>query len=255
MELLKDPTIKLTLTGLFLLCFGENKSRCEVGIVHAEDHCLKIRVKRATPLNTVDYAILPAELLTEDIYFEIPGRPGGVDIFLGSPDFPRRSDQDFRWIIDLEGEEFHDRKLQIKQDATFQRIFINQGQFHTAKKREVRIQSPGSASSSPANVAQVVGCNVVLTEGEKAVLRFGQNRLEFSGDGNTSYEIEIENLCMPAEGSEESMGDGDFHRLYDALIVDDNQKFAVRPPIGFENALRPCDAGELGKHTSLDDKT
>lgn len=257
MELLPKPNLKLTFCGLFLHCFGEGNIRGEIGVVKVKDHCLKITVKHdALGGRPIIHAVLPAELLTENISFEILNRPEGVEIFYGQLPFPRRSEQDFRWIVDLEGDEFHGGKLQIKPDATFQKIVVHQGHFHTAEKHAVRIKPPGSSSAAfPAAITEVVGCNIVLANGEKAVLKYGSGsgqQIEFPFREDLSYLIEIENFCTPADGS---IPEGDFIHLYDSLMVADNQKFDVLPAGTSQNPERPCDGGYMSKHKSLDDKT
>jgi hypothetical protein len=255
MDLPHKTRIDLNFRGLFLLCFGENNSRCEAGVVNVQDHCLKITVKRLTLIEKVTHAVLPAELLTEDIHFEILNRPERVEIFKGSENFPRRSEEDFRWIVDLEGDEFHGRKLQIKQDAAIQRVVVHHGQFYARENHKVEIKPPESLAFS-ASITQKVGCRLKVSQGEKAVLRFDKKRqLEFPQLDNTSYEIDIENLCMPAEGPSISSEAGDFRHLYDVLMVDDSQQFDILLANTEENPLAPCDMAWLSKHTSLCDIT
>src|SRR5215212_6857591 len=133
-------TVTISVAGLALSCINRLKqNRCEIGILRCDRHrplldIQKIELdKRGSPLRS---CLVPHSLsLDEDISIDLvhhdasrsdasvsdagggPHCERGVSTYMRR-EFNRLKDkgdaEDFRWVADLEGPEFHNRKLKIK---------------------------------------------------------------------------------------------------------------------------------------------
>src|SRR5215510_14459096 len=140
MALLDSPTITLVFRGLFLVAFEKDNKFCQVGVMEADRHCLKINIK-TNAASLPSSPELSFEIPDGDIYFEVADRTNAVDTyepgtFLRDPSHDRR---DFRWVLDLEGTELHNRPLPIKTGALKRSIFVRNGLFYTYDSHNVRI--------------------------------------------------------------------------------------------------------------------
>jgi hypothetical protein len=257
-----SPDITLVFNGLFLFAFDEEKGFCQLGIMEAEKHCLKIRIN-------IHAASLPdsPELLFEvpdgDIFFEVSRSARGVDTYEpGTFDRDAAHDRrDFRWVLDFEGRELHNRQLRLKAGALQRSIFINNGLFYTHDTQEVIIKRPSSASPQAAGmvgsenflpltnsrlIAASVGCDVYLGDREELLFRYGPSAdysISLKKDRGISYEILVENLCSQEENPVPP-GSSDFTFYYKVLDVPENERFKVLP-LGTADDINPCNSARL----------
>jgi len=222
MPLLDNPTITVNFEGLMLLAFqeglaAERKGHCQIALVQPDErHCLKVTGTMAS-----GEPIVFPENIAGDLLLEVPGRQGkGVSVHEGNPNDAEDHDNDFKLLIDLQGEKWHKEKLlQIKQGQIGQSMFIQNGLFYTAEKQMVRVFQ-GGIFKREAEIARKIGCNLYLEEDEKAILRFGaydQDRIELPCEPGASYTIRVSTLCDPADSP-----DNDFRHYYDVITVDDD---------------------------------
>ena len=253
MKIGKFPTIKLRIDGLFLLVFGENNNRCELGVLAADRHCFNIEVKLRRK-DTGDFetlALFPAEFLTGDIHLEVQGRTEGIQVNTDHSGI-RREKKDFSWVIDHEDASLFSGKVRFKPTAKFQRIIIHQGTFYTDEKFEVSLKTGRSTEAINVEAAKVIGCNINLGTEEKAYLRFGaglSQQMTFEPRDDGVYVIDIKNSCLTPseEGGEE---EGDFKHVYDLLEVAEPDRITVSKADP-ENPEHPCIGCLLGQHTTL----
>jgi hypothetical protein len=208
---------------------------------------IELHPKSHKPLRSV---LVPHSLnLDEDIVIdvehgngtEVPDCGRGVMTYTRR-EFDRLDDtgdvEDFRWIIDLEGPEFHNRKLKIKHRSELKPvILIDNGTLYTRQKTEevfARYSVSGDTSSvALGKVAYGINADIACSEGDKVVLT---NRSEVGSqekrtcstelviDGRSRYMITIENYCQLPDESEGT----DFRLFYDVLTDPTGKKFDLR---------------------------
>ena len=267
----KSPDITLVFSGLFLVAFEEENKSCQLAVVQAERHCLKINIKTQSD-SLIDAPEFSFKVPNGDIFFEVPGRAQGVDTYELGP-FERCSQhdrRDFRWLLDFEGREFHHRRLHLRADALKRSVFVYNGLFYTHSSQGVIIMRPPSAShpaagkiegashvpqSQNALIARSIGCDIYLDDREEFQLRSRAGySINLKKDPKINYEISVTNLCAH-DAERESAGSSDFALYYDIINVPENQQFEILPapillapgsPSPYANDLLPCNpAGVL----------
>jgi hypothetical protein len=248
MAVQEKPTIKLTFDGLILLHFAEDKTHCEAIVLRvkehgsAKEHEFKITIKGHPEIKE-----LSEEIQNGDLLFKVLDAKEKVSL-----DLPRSFDRavggafdrDFRWVANLEGSDFHDRKLHPRHHALTQgkaqthhgvektqSIVVNQGKFYTARKHKVVKVAPGSREGEEVYVADVVGCDVELREGQVAILEYGpkDNRecIEFRGGQGKHYKIQVSNNRLPAAESDARPRPGDFRHYYGVFGIGEKEEFQI----------------------------
>jgi hypothetical protein len=182
-------------------------------------------------------------------------------------------DQDFRHVVDLEGENFYNRPLKIKGGVLTPSLFIGKGIFYAAAltahgyktvladstvdgqhhpaHQTADANSPGHVSGRRiGRIATYVGANIYLDdESQAAVLRAGEKEgaelFRLNREVDTTYEITIENYdTQPPTGS-------DFGYYYDAIELNPGEsKILIEPNGGIEHA--DCIGSTLSKSRRLD---
>ena len=158
----KQPIVKLIVDGLFILCINEETRTAELGVYeYANEHNLFIRISQKdhnsnSPLLKDGILIRKLddnhEIKEGDISISVSGRPADVlcyqhesvtdDMLTTSPKVNANAelefremgyDKDFRWIIDLEGTRFHDKKLDVVPGVIKRKITLFHGTLYTEK--------------------------------------------------------------------------------------------------------------------------
>lgn len=245
----QSPTVTLVFSGLYLFAFGKDKQFCQAGIMEADRHCLKVKIV-TTATKTGSSSQMEFEIPEGDVFFEIPGRTPGIGTYAtGAFDRTASHDnKDFRWVLDLEGAELHNRKLSTKANAIKRTITISNGLFYNHEGRPVRITATASQTRD-VEIARKIGCAVYLGEDEAAVLRYGPNSsfsIKLSNAPNVRYEIFLDNICPETTPP----GDGDFERYYDVVEVPADEQFKVKlsptAPPSPGDPRSPCDPVFMG---------
>jgi len=265
-------TIKLTFNGLLVFTFDEAQRICEIGVLKAKGHVLRIKERPE----------LTEKLQTGNISIGIPGRNGleGVTRFeaLSSDGktprpFSRREGvddpKDFRWAIDLEGAGFHNRELPLKHDFPPQSIIVRQGMFYTDKLIPVSQVLPNKRRKE-IKIASPVGYTLHLNEGEKFVLSYGRagEKLEITAAAGATHEMTILNTPERLPKAHDEITH--FPHFYECVVeVPAGEEFGIErskklPPLShsvshrpssqflpapFGDPDRPCPFVVLGKKT------
>jgi hypothetical protein len=167
----------------------------------------------------------------------------------------RGDEHDFRWVVDLEGSDFHDRRLEIRQLTDGRRsvlqpkIFISDGVLYAETRTDEQIVrvSEGVRERVIGRVAFKVGADLFPGDGGKVELRNRndlqrQRAIVLDRGPYTRHHITIENICQ-----EHGDHDGsDFNLLYNAVSDPDGRQFELRRVV--ENGGR----GEPGTLLSTD---
>jgi len=242
MPLPDNPTITVTFDGLLLLFFGKNKSFCQIGLLEPDElHCLKITGKTKPSGKPIKFP----KKIDGDVVIEAPGRDG-VNTYESKKGEDRQND--FHWLVDLEGKDFYNRKLEINRDGIHQSLFFYKGLFYTVKKQRVRVFHGGKFEREE-DVARIIGCNLYLKEGERAILRYGlrsKESIEFPYEPGVSYSIRFSTICPGRPG--------DFKRYYEVVKVKPKDQYDIRGsannpgrPVPRGEGRLPCNPARLSK--------
>jgi len=254
-----NSTVTIYFTGLLVFCFNKDKKHCQIGIhSQSDDHELKIRIVKKrdnTFIDSVQNLTIPHHMIREgsDLWLDVesssPARQHLAERYLvGDYSKPPTDPQDFRHVIDLEGEHFYNRQLKIKKRVLNPSLFVCDGLFYTARLTSVSYQTfvadatgnahkhggQGPAIASIGKVAAYVGANIYLSDSNEAVvLRAGQNGSKLFSlkrqNDETSYEITLENGPAP------NVPAGDhFAYFYDAVDLTSNEPRILVTPTGME---------------------
>jgi hypothetical protein len=136
------------------------------------------------------------------------------------------SDDDFRWITDMEASDLHNRDLtlDINTRQFLFVLYVPDGEFYTRLKSPVlrrRRLDPMSVNAFGAT-ASVVGCDIELNAGGGVKLMAGGPNgsivYDFDHDGDTVYEISNGPPDVPGEEPTSIDVGGHFHMYYDKLF-------------------------------------
>lgn len=249
--------VTVSVVGLAIACINRmNHDRCEVGMLRCDRHTpvldiQKIRLdpESGEPLNS---CLLSHTLnLGEDIFIKVnhPDTHGGSYCPKGTSTYLRRGfdrlndtgdDEDFRWIADLEGEEFHNRKLIIEQRSKLKpTIFVSEGTIYTREKTYeslARVPINGTESKVKPLGRFAYGMNIDIScpDGGEIVLSNRPDggsrdesddcRISLPQEKNVRYMVTIENHCNTANEGEGT----DFRLFYEAVKDPAGEQFDLR---------------------------
>ncbi|HKX29008.1 MAG TPA: hypothetical protein VJ302_15030 [Blastocatellia bacterium] len=261
-----SPTVTVLFKGLLLFAFDQDNRFCQAGIINADRHSLKITVN-----SNSSSLVLPNgssfEVPAGDVLFEVPGRPRAVGTFEASY-FDRDGGgdpKDFRWVIDMEGSEFHDCQVPFNTGQLERNIFILNGDFYTHATELVTLKKPApNKPRSPYKVARTIGCRVHLKDGEEAILRYGDysaDPIRLKNEPGVKHEIVIENLCFE-NGGGSTLPDSDFQFYYRVIALPECEQIKL---VGLEmraqpnsgsihpssTSVNPCDPVKVGRTKAL----
>jgi len=226
-----SPTITIYFKGLLAFCFGEEFKYCQVGIhTKANGHEVKVsvykkwenRIVGAVPVLTFSHEMIRR---SSDLWLDVEGeappkQQTAAPYIVNDQGAAVVDDQDFRHVVDLEGENFYDRPLKIKDGVLTPSLFIGKGLFYTAALTShgyktvlapaVNDQHYHAHPTTEANdhghvsgrrigrIAKDIGANIYLDHPSQAiVLRTGgQEGAELFRLGNeegVTYEVTIDN--------------------------------------------------------------
>jgi hypothetical protein len=246
--------VTISVAGI-ALCRTQRHDHFEINFLRCDRHNLVLDIQEIeldpVTRSPVRASLKPHSLrLDKDIAIDVvyPDKDGslqiqrGVSTYLGR-EFDRLNDtgdpEDFRWIVDLEGPEFHNRKLRIKNLAELvPAVFVSSGIVYTKQKTDETFARI-SVNGKPAPIALgkfAHGINVDITcpkGGEVRLSNRSDNALSESRAGHAvslpqsddiKYLITIENHCDVAGESEST----DFRLFYDVVEDPEEKKFDLR---------------------------
>lgn len=198
--MLQTSTLTIVFRGLLIFRHHREAGRMEIGLLRAADHFPRILTIKNSVMFAVD--LIPPAFLDDaqspvwELVADDPARPG-VDIYTGpSESFDRKTNEDerdFRWIMDLEGQDFYKRDLseEVQTSKLMPLIHVPQGQFYTRLKSPFLLRQEGDGGLEDFGaVAAVVGCDIEVNGGG-AELRIagGPTVFTFRNEPNTIYEF------------------------------------------------------------------
>jgi hypothetical protein len=238
--------VRVFFDGLIAFCFTKSKGgRAEMGMVQAEkDHMPLLTIIRVNPNGTQTVIESRALGLTDNITIDaLNPVENGVSKFRASG-FDNVKDEgdpeDFRWIVDLQGDDFHKEKLKLKKGSGISllrpRITIPDGIFYNVEKtpeiyRRITRGRPGTKAIG--KIANAVGCDIVCShedEGGRVEVTIGsEDPFILSRDTDEGkgfrYHIWITNLCRQDKGRTACSDESDFRLYYQVAVDDDGIKY------------------------------
>ena len=231
-------TVTVDFEGLGLMCINRDKTKAEVGLLTCGRHKPVLDIQKIE----LDNAGRAARSYFHDSF--IPDRhvwfnvgpqspPPGISTYKPTGEFqrgdPRSDEEDFRWIPDLEGPEFHNTTLTI--NPSFERaprFFLFNAEFYTKRRTDHEL-SRVSLNSSPSRrdlgrLAYNVSADIILekngflTLSDRPIaasqeLSDDVKRLEY--EPSIKYLITVQNHCsVPGDF------DGTDFRLYYDVVAD-----------------------------------
>lgn len=160
-------TVRISLLGLTAFCFN-GKNQCEMGLLIHREHRPSLSIQEIGPDNS---PINVRHSIDLDHDLRIEATNAGVAKYL-QPGFDRSQDagdpEDFRWVMDLEGEEFHNQLL-TQIGSLGPKLHINDGTVYTRLKSGVayarkRADTNAEDPSYLGKVANVVGVDIVCDD-------------------------------------------------------------------------------------------
>ncbi len=264
-----DVTIHID--GLGLICFN-NRRECELGILKHPHHALSLNILKITPQDIVP--VNHSLDLNENIIIEVVDNPKLGAIRFEPGDFSRMENndpEDFRWTVNLEGDEFHRgkiKKLPAGGGRTVDiapRIRITDGIFYTRLRSQAIFDLVDWAKDprqprivrEDIRIVDFIGADIHLHQerGHVNLKNEGNsaNSIPLQKGAGTRYVISISNV---SEGHVHSTIGSDFRIFYDVLDV--SQTGASRVKFDFREAdLGPppqnCDFAFMGLTNGLCD--
>lgn len=217
MPLPDNPTIKIAFTGLLAICVDADKKNCHVGILRGiTDHKLRLKVFKVTPDST-QVLKLDGDPDKEDTFLRLKEeQTDGIRTYKNGPFTRDDTDDpnDFRWVVDIEGPEFHNRALEVPKGVLTPAFHFDNGLLYTGSTSAVDIIQDKKPKMPNTLVAVFIGANIYLADKNEASLRIGTNNpLVMKKEKDVSYKIQVLNNCDKVVKNP----GGDFVQFYKAF--------------------------------------
>lgn len=247
--------VRLSFDGLIGFCFCRREDYdCQMGMVQVPDHEPLISLTRLNPNGTLypmltDYPLTPANHISLEVTDPVRAESTTYPESYAGTIFDRLTDtgdpEDFRWIMNLQGEDFHGEHLRLKRGGSGDtllrpRITVPNAIFYTLEKTPVsfkRFRNPEDPRPRPiGKIADQVGADILChpgDHGQKLVI------LKIAGQADRPlyrnideargfrYAIKITNLCRRVGTGEPlcSTTESDFPQYYKVAQDDEDIKY------------------------------
>ena len=241
--------VRLVFDGLIAFCFNKRElNRCELGMVQVDDHTRKITIFRINPNSSEVVIFGPQELANNNEIIIEAAEP----VERGAFPYPRTAEgyqfdrvadkgdpEDFRWIIDLQGEEFHGPELKLKraddeENLLRPRIYVPHGIFYTYQKtcdKYIRLPRKGQTAERPlGKLADKIGADLVCTPGSNVIVKIADITTQTLSPtiAGFRYRIEITNLCASDPSGLPVIRKSDFPNYYKVAADNDGIQFDLK---------------------------
>lgn len=223
------PTVTLVLRGLMVFHPDPAREYFEAGVLPAPGHRFRVEVREKTDsgVSTFVVPLPPVTSLVNDSWsleFTSPLKRG-ISFYQGGA-FDRKAGigdpRDFRWALDIEGTEFYNEQVMIKENQLGPIVRMTSGEFYTKGRSRPLLRRQGDGTFQYfGSVADEIAADFPVTRGD-VVLRSaksGKEILRLPRKPGTSYEIILENQPV-TEGHMASMAsDSDHFQYYYQVIA------------------------------------
>jgi hypothetical protein len=217
-----NPGIRMLFSGMMVFAYKGRQGRVVFHTTSA-NHKFEIKVFKRNPC-TVIPMLEGTEIPAKIELINPPGHNDDVQYFQqGDPNnFDRNAwhENDFRWLLDLEGPEIYSNKnFRRTEDKGFnKKLHVRSGCFYTYLRTNSTFTSDvGSLNCPEFRIARIMACDIPLTGTESFVFKAGTK--EIAMHNPSRYEIYFMNNC-----SSNCQPTGDFPMVFDA-IEDEEQNY------------------------------
>jgi len=222
------PTVTVVLKGLMVFHPDPAREYFEAGILPAPGHLFRIVVREKTNSGVSTFSVpLPAvaDLVNDSWSLEFTSPPKrGISFYQGTA-FDRKAGigdpRDFRWAVDIEGTEFYNQQVTIKENQLGPIVRLTSGEFYTKARSRPTMRRQGDGSFQYfGSVAEEIAADFRIMRGD-VVLRSaksGKELLRLPRKPATTYEIIFENQPV-TEGHMASMASSSDHFQYYYQVI------------------------------------
>jgi hypothetical protein len=253
--MLQDGTIttgriRIRFRGLLVFCFDKRRRYCQIGALSKNDHELRFHLIKRGPdpeSESEQTLTIPHSFIRQssDLWLDVEGEPSpkrqAAEPFIaGRRDVPPTDPQDFRRVIDLEGEHFYNRPLKVRNGVLGPMLFITTGLFYSAKLTSdsylalpngpKRARGMTKAPGKLGPIAEYIGADLCLHPKQALVLRAGRSGpelLRLEREEGVTYEVTVENL----DKTQATVG-RDFGHYYEAFVLNRGEPRIFPAPYG-----------------------
>jgi hypothetical protein len=263
-----SPTVTIVLRGLMVFHPDPAREYFEAGILPAPGHRFRVEVREKTDAGVSTYSVpLPpiTDLVNDSwsLEFMSPTKQG-ISFYQGGA-FDRKAGvgdaRDFRWAVDIEGTEFYNQQVMIKENQLGPILRMTSGEFYTRAKSRPTMRRQGDGTYQYfGSVAEEIAADFHIVRGD-VVLRSaksGKEILRLARRPGTTYEIILENQPETVGHMASMASSSDHFQYYYQVIAkpktewfefklagDSNQFSHVSSPPGTPTI--PCQPTGLGK--------
>lgn len=196
-----QATAKVVFRGLMAFQPDAGRQYLDVGILYAPQHEFRIQVKETSDVGgSVVFIPVPPASTPRSVWTLVSANSnaGGIS-FYQTGAFDRAADlgheRDTRWLIDLEGAEFHKRQLTLTNDQLRLVLRVSAGDFYTNKRTAALMRRKGDGRFQYfGRVTEELATDISLVEGDLVIrLENGAELLRLKHNPGIAYEITIEN--------------------------------------------------------------
>ncbi len=255
-----NPNVKITFTGLLVFSFDPDE--CQIGVLKAPVHKLRIESGKKTsltPTPTMSSIGTDAEISAGPIRIEVT-KPQikGMIMYFDSEFKGAKADNrnDFRWLIDMK--KVHGKPLPIKNGSLSPFIYLKNGFFYTDEIKIVSLIPPGATTGVEQNMANTIGVNIYFDDPtSELVLSYGTDgakKLTLKNEPDTTHVVMFSNDCPPVPippavlAGHPAEVEADFKFYYDVFDVPADKRFVMKfkVPGGGDTLGHPCGPVKTG---------
>jgi hypothetical protein len=214
-EIDEKPTATIYIQGLAITCFNKEKGRSETAFLRQIEHNLSlkiIKVKDEKEEILYEFNETNEDLPRKNLSIEISGigNPKTKGFSKFEPNVFNRSQGELNdkkhlgWIIDLESNEFHNKKLApIEQaeslhDLPLTPLFIENAHFYTEQRTQYKVEKIEIIDKTEVSRSYFGKIGVVLagdiTAEEIIINILGKSTISLNAEKDVTYKIFIDNL-------------------------------------------------------------
>ncbi|MCU0239950.1 MAG: hypothetical protein MUC29_10955 [Pyrinomonadaceae bacterium] len=242
-EIDEKPTATIYIQGLAITCFNKEKGRSETAFLRQTEHNLSlkiIKVKDEKEEILYEFSETNEDLPRKNLSIEISGigNPKTKGFSKFEPNVFDRSQGELNdkkhlgWIIDLESNEFHHKKLapteqaESLHDLPLTPLFIENAHFYTKQRTQYKVEKIEIINKTEISRSYFGKIGVVLAgeiKAEEIIVNIsGKSLISLKDEADVTYKIFIDNL--------RPFGDyeNDAPEYYKVIFDSDNRQFDFR---------------------------
>jgi hypothetical protein len=247
-----NPNIQLFFWGIMGFRYDALRRTCEIGFHHGSPtHRVKIVVLENFLTEIYSSEREGGLPVQSKIDFEVVGKSSDVSFFQTAGALDRTvvtayNEHDFRWLIDVEADDFYGHQLPRQRRVYRKRLIVNNGTFFTLAPTCATFDVRGGVNEHDSiHIAKYMAASLTLAANECVSLKVGGvEKLPANticgGIADRSFQFFFVNTC------DTSSDQSDFHLNFDAIALPHDQRFElilkqpcqIVPPDPFKQFLK-----------------